>query len=158
VRQSLLFLFPRRRAPPGERREDVACAPGRPNDSLEMIAPIVHPDVAAWQATEPEVPQPTVPKVLESHLDHRPVVDPHSGETEVEERFPQVYRGQTGRTHGFGHRAVINAGQNPVAVPGFQPVRRRITQALGLEGEKPRVSMLPQVAGDAPEQATSVSP
>src|SRR5215213_360249 len=63
--------------------------------------------------------------------------------------------GDAGAEDGVGHAAVINAGEDAVPLPGLEPRRRRLIEAVRLEENRPRAVFL-VVAGDAAEQAAGV--
>ena len=137
--------------------EDVAGVARLPDQLLEEVAAEVHPDVPpARQAAEPEVLEAAVGQVLEGQPDHRPVVDPDGGQAEVGDGEPQVHRRQAGPADGPGHRAVVDPGEDAVAVPALQPRGRRRLQRVRLEVDGPGAVPV-QVADDPLEEAPAVA-
>jgi hypothetical protein len=153
----LLFVFPRIHRRFRSGLEDVARQTRFVNQLLEEVAAEVHPRITSrrW-AAEPEELEAASGKMLEGESDHRMVVDPDSGQTELGDGESQVHRRQPCPADCAGHRALVDAGEDSISLPVLEPQRRRSAQGMRLEIDGPG-AVFALVANDPLEEASSVT-
>src|SRR5437870_12868350 len=103
---------------------DLAGVPGRLNQALKEFTAEIHPtSLPTRDRAKSKLLEPTVAQVLKGQVDHRTVIDADARQTAVGNGEAQVYGRQPRPTDELGRPAILDACQNPIPVPVFQPGR-----------------------------------